>query len=678
MQYWGERVTEWARVSGGAMGAWVNRMRQTAASQARRSAGSPSILDPMGDVYYYWLVIASVPIVYNWTALVARCSFSDLQCRYLSSWLALDYLSDFIYLLNVVIRLNTGHLEQGVLVTDRRGIARRYLHSSAFRLDAVSLLPTDLLALWLGLCSPAVRLNRLVQLPRLLELLERAETRTSRPNALRVGRVMGLLVLAIHWNACAYFSLSARLGFGTDDWVYPNMSTPGGDPRLAHQYLYSVHFATLVLTTMGSSPQPSSEAGYLFMVGDLLIAVLTFAGIVGSVESTVSEMQRAKRGCFPDHRRVRDYLRREAVNPALAQRVSRWAEHLRLHAKRTDEEQVLRVLPGRLRALLAADVHLRALDKVRLFSSCEAGLLRQLVARLRLQVFSPGDLVCRRGEVGREMYIVQEGRLAVLAQDGRTELARLQDGSYFGEISILNVPGNKSGNRRTASIRSLGYSDLFVLGKGELAEVLLEFPEARRALEDRGREMLQKMGMLEEGAAQEDGGPDQLLRKAGRLETALDLLHTRLARLMAEHHSSLRKMNVRLSQLEGKLNRWGADPGQAEAQQQALSQSHIQVQAQLHDQTQALPHTSLLLEKGGEGPAHKQPQSQAPSQSQAQDQVQTEALSCTNGLPENGGEGQVAVPAPGPGLGPSPRARTGPDTNPAGDQAPGSSPFPSP
>lgn len=43
------------------------------------------------------------------------------------------------------------------------------------------------------------------------------------------------------------------------------------------------------------------------------------------------------------------------------------------------------------------------------------------------------------GEVGKEMYIVNRGRLQVVADNGKTVLATLKAGSYFGEISILNM-----------------------------------------------------------------------------------------------------------------------------------------------------------------------------------------------------------------------------------------------
>lgn len=37
------------------------------------------------------------------------------------------------------------------------------------------------------------------------------------------------------------------------------------------------------------------------------------------------------------------------------------------------------------------------------------------------------------------MYIVNRGRLQVVADNGKTVLATLKAGSYFGEISILNM-----------------------------------------------------------------------------------------------------------------------------------------------------------------------------------------------------------------------------------------------
>lgn len=79
------------------------------------------------------------------------------------------------------------------------------------------------------------------------------------------------------------------------------------------------------------------------------------------------------------------------------------------------------------------------------------------------------------------MYIVNRGKLQVVADDGKTVLATLRAGSYFGEISILNM--GTAGNRRTASVRSVGYSDLFCLYKHDMWDVLKDYPAARVRLE---------------------------------------------------------------------------------------------------------------------------------------------------------------------------------------------------
>lgn len=49
-----------------------------------------------------------------------------------------------------------------------------------------------------------------------------------------------------------------------------------------------------------------------------------------------------------------------------------------------------------------------------------------------------------------------------------------------------------SGNRRTASVRSVGYSDLFCLSKQDLWEVLKEYPAVRVKLESIAVKRLEK------------------------------------------------------------------------------------------------------------------------------------------------------------------------------------------
>ena len=97
------------------------------------------------------------------------------------------------------------------------------------------------------------------------------------------------------------------------------------------------------------------------------------------------------------------------------------------------------------------------------------------------------------------MYIVSRGKLQVVADNGKTILATLRPGSYFGEISILNM-GN-AGNRRTASVRSMGFSDLFCLNKKDLWDVLTDYPTARVRLEAIAQKRLEnyKKPPLEKG-----------------------------------------------------------------------------------------------------------------------------------------------------------------------------------
>ncbi|XP_026884820.2 cyclic nucleotide gated channel subunit alpha 2a [Electrophorus electricus] len=514
------------------------------------------VLAPADDMYYHWLFVIATAALYNWCLLVARACFDELQTNNYILWLVLDYLSDLVYILDTCVRLRTGFLEQGLLVKDLKKLRESYVRTPQFKIDLLSILPTDLAYIATGINVPELRFNRLMRFSRMFEFFDRTETRTSYPNTFRISNLILYILVIIHWNACIYFAISKSLGFGSDQWVYPNISDPEFG-TLTRGYVYCLYWSTLTLTTIGEMPAPVRDEEYIFVIFDFLVGVLIFATIVGNVGSMISNTNATRAEFQTRIDSIKHYMQFRKVSKELEARVIKWFDYLWTNKKAIDEQEVLKNLPNKLRAEIAINVHLETLKKVRIFQDCEAGLLVELVLKLRPQVFSPGDYVCRKGDIGKEMYIIKEGRLAVVADDGVTQYALLTAGNCFGEISVLNIKGSKMGNRRTANIRSIGYSDLFCLSKGDLMEAVMEYPDAKKALEERGREILRKEGLLEELGAGGLAG-EHMEEKVERLETSLDMLQTRFARLLAEHTAAQQRFKQRLAALESRLQRSGS------------------------------------------------------------------------------------------------------------------------
>uniref|UniRef100_A0A667GQQ0 Cyclic nucleotide gated channel subunit alpha 3 n=1 Tax=Lynx canadensis TaxID=61383 RepID=A0A667GQQ0_LYNCA len=516
------------------------------------------VVDPSSNVYYHWLTVIALPVFYNWCLLVCRACFDELQSDHVMLWLVLDYSADVLYGLDLLVRARTGFLEQGLMVKDAQRLWKHYTKTVHFKLDMLSLVPTDLAYFKLGVNYPELRFNRLLKLARLFEFFDRTETRTNYPNLFRIGNLVLYILIIIHWNACIYFAISKFIGFGTDSWVYPNISNPEYG-RLSRKYIYSLYWSTLTLTTIGETPPPVKDEEYLFVVIDFLVGVLIFATIVGNVGSMISNMNASRAEFQSKIDSIKQYMQFRKVTKDLETRVIRWFDYLWANKKTVDEKEVLKSLPDKLKAEIAINVHLDTLRKVRIFQDCEAGLLVELVLKLRPAVFSPGDYICKKGDIGREMYIIKEGKLAVVADDGITQFVVLSDGSYFGEISILNIKGSKAGNRRTANIRSIGYSDLFCLSKDDLMEALTEYPEAKKALEEKGRQILMKDNLIDEDVAKAGADPKDIEEKVEHLESSLDTLQTRFARLLAEYNATQMKVKQRLSHLESQMKMCGSD-----------------------------------------------------------------------------------------------------------------------
>ena len=123
---------------------------------------------------------------------------------------------------------------------------------------------------------------------------------------------------------------------------------------------------------------------------------------------------------------------------------------------------------------MARDEKLDLLATVPLFARMDGRELERL-GQLADEVEVGLDRVlAEQGETGHEFFIVLEGRLTVL--DGRTPIATLGPGDFFGEIALLD------GRPRTATVRADGIARLLVVAHREFHALMDEFPSVRTAV----------------------------------------------------------------------------------------------------------------------------------------------------------------------------------------------------
>ncbi|OXA51806.1 Cyclic nucleotide-gated cation channel subunit A [Folsomia candida] len=516
------------------------------------------VVDPSNSFQYGWIAITSIAILYNMIFILGRATFWQLQNAIPTIWLYLDGITDIIYYLDSVIHAHEAYLEDGLMVKEIRKLHHNYFHSRNFTMDVLSLIPLNLDLPFSSNpvtcassdvpCYVILRINRLLKLHRFNEFLTKMETRTAYPNLLQIANVVLYILLIIHWNSCFYFWLSNHIGFGTDEWVFPNVTQGGKAARLGYQYSYCVYWSTLILTRISEVTLPDfrSDIEHIFVVVELFGGVIIFAIIVGNVGSVVINMTETKTEFQNTMDSIKEYLKFQKVSKDLEKRVITWFDYLMSRKQMFNEDKVLTTLPQKLRMEIAMSLHLGTLKRIEMFQDCDPGLLTELVLKLRLQVFSPGDYICLKGDVGKEMYIVRRGAVSVVADDGKTIYVTLKSGSVFGEISLLNIVGSKTGNRRTANVRSVGYSDLFILSKDDLWATLREYPEAQTALTNRGKAMLIKSGLLQESDSKMDKELGTQEERVESLELMIKTLDIRLNRLSNQYSRTQQKCKTRL------------------------------------------------------------------------------------------------------------------------------------
>jgi CRP-like cAMP-binding protein len=86
--------------------------------------------------------------------------------------------------------------------------------------------------------------------------------------------------------------------------------------------------------------------------------------------------------------------------------------------------------------------------------------------------YADGDVICRQGEPGDRMYVIQAGRATVLREDGGVQVVvgELKNGDIFGEMAIFDR------QPRSATVRAAGMVRVLTLDKRAFMRQVHEDP----------------------------------------------------------------------------------------------------------------------------------------------------------------------------------------------------------
>lgn len=197
------------------------------------------------------------------------------------------------------------------------------MKSFTFKMQIISILPTDLLYFVTAKWSlAALRMNRLLRFPRLVEFFDRGWKISVYPNTWRFCTLILYLCLFLHYNACFYYEASKLIGFGTDVWVFNDSMYQS----YLGKYSYCFWWACQRVT-MGDLPAGDSNVELLFVTINIFLGMLIFATLYGNIGEILIQLTANMEKFHQWSSKIRLYMTKHRIPRRLQSKVVRWMEH---------------------------------------------------------------------------------------------------------------------------------------------------------------------------------------------------------------------------------------------------------------------------------------------------------------------------------------------------------------
>ena len=422
------------------------------------------VISPYSVFRQVWDIIIASFVLYLTFKLPIQLAF-DWESP--SVMKVFDVFMDIFFYIDIILNFRTGFVHGHELVMDPREIAVHYL-KFWFWIDFLASFPSEYVFPTRKDHRKIFKMYKVLKLARLLRLASLMRYLKQYFRYTVVAQVLFALILFWHFLACVWFMVSEE----ASEWW--------GTAEVFDAYFLALRDVYGAISWRDTLEIDRSDRGHVIF--DILVQVfgtVIISGIVASVvmftNLHVSAVVRFRQKVDG----IRDEMRTLHLPLDLQKRINSYYEYMwmRHHdgvstttVSLHKDESLCMTLRNEVAVHLAEKYF--KMSKMKILEGCPEDLLTGMVMRLTVHVFLCGDVLCVRGEVGREMFLVSRGMLEVLdAKNDTNVIAVLKQGDIVGEMSLLLDDCHRSNSVRAGSISELG-----VLTKDSFLELLKDYP----------------------------------------------------------------------------------------------------------------------------------------------------------------------------------------------------------
>jgi len=425
------------------------------------------ILHPESRIVNSWNILIVLTTIYNYIFVPFQMATKGniIGNSFLGLGFFLDLGFDSILIFDLFLRFNVGYIERGQFVNDKIPVRKNYFQTD-FKRHFLSCLPLDIVAR-LFYPNLEVWIIALLRIPRLLRVFDSfsaskfwEDSINSNPVIVRLLRLLIVIFLVEHWVACTWFLIrNINISF--------------------HGYLQALYWSVMTLTTVGydniaAGEQTVPELSFTIFV--MMLGVTMYAFIIGNVASVITDMNASRSRFREKLDRIQTYLREKKVPQGLQRKVRSYYQYMWEYNRDTStdflsvEKYYLNDLPRSLSTQISLCLNQNLIESVPMFKGAEPQFIEQILAKLQPIVLPPEDYVIHEGQIGHEMYFINHGEVQVFSEKDNKVIENMESGAFFGELALLYSV------RRTASVKTLTYCELFVLEKNDFSQVMADYP----------------------------------------------------------------------------------------------------------------------------------------------------------------------------------------------------------